>query len=566
MILRHPYRPLGTHTVGLYRFHACTQSANKNHFDNSRFKLSGRHVVDNQLAFPVVARDEILRPSNTYRTYYGYSVAHSGVILDKNEANTAEAIGRLTALRDISPTDLLEPDSIKAHMIETERLYRDMQEEFIHANSPSIESFIWKHAPDIPADHDCTLEGLVRELLEIKHKKQQMRIDGHKRIHDEGMAYLANWCTRAEAKMKPDEFAKAKKFGRMIIDLGVAASLQGGMYAAYAKHMLGRELVMDKFLYVFLAEATDELITHYLMMMYNGDSRYTDIFLVFSDDACYAIRRNGQTFLGNLDIATCDASHTPAMLEMCLRVLKFPPDVAQALRLQMISSMRVYSRVEKGQKPDRITIRPKGMHLPSGITITTLVNCIAMLCIFWSVIHSDINTEDDIIAAAQRVGYKLTLEPVVSYEDFQFLKRSLARDVEGNYFVTLNLGVILRASGVCRGDLPGRGCHMRRAAEFQRALMTGLLHGISCPELERLKPAARDITISPLHFSYAVQAFRTTSTRSYSLYDLTRRYRLSDHELSELELGVLSSGFGQITHSRAVEKILMKDYGLKLPQ
>jgi len=551
--------------VGLLRFHACTQSAHKAHFDNGRFKLTGRHVHDNSLRFPVARRDEVLRPSNIYRTYYGYAVAHSGVILDKNESNTSEAIGRLTALRDISPTEHIDPDLIRLHMLETEALYRNMQEEFIHSHSADIESFIWRDAPERPPDHDCTLEGLVRELLEIKHKKQQMRIDGHKTIHEEGMAYLANWCTRAEAKMKPDEFAKAKKFGRMIIDLGVAASLQGGMYAAYAKHMLGRELVQGRSLYIFLAEATDELITHYLLMMYYGDCRYSDIFLVFSDDACYAIRRGDSTFLGNLDIATCDASHTPAMLEMCLRVLKFPPDVAQALRLQMMSHMRVYARKDKGQKPSRVMIKPRSMHLPSGITITTLVNCVAMLCIFWSVINSDIKSEDDIIGAAARVGYKLTLEAVSIPEDYQFLKRSLSRDIAGDYHVTLNLGVIFRASGVCRGDLPGRGCHMKRASEFQRALMTGLLNGISCPELERLKPTARDIDISKSHFSYSVLASRATSARSYTLYDLTRRYRLSDRDISDLDLGFLSSGFGQITHSLAVEKILTRDYGLVLP-
>lgn len=550
----------------MFRFHASTQSAGKTHYDNGRFLMSGRHVVDNQLNFEYSSCDEILNPSNTYRTYYGFAAAHSGHILDKNEHNTAEALGRLTALRDITPP----PDGSTAletllHMREVEAEYRINQEEFIFTNSAAIEKFIWDLAPDTPTDHDCTLEGLVRELLEIKHKKQELRKNAYQSIHDEGMAYLENWCTRAEAKMKPDEFAKAKKFGRMIIDLGVAASLQGGMYSAYAKHMLARELCMNGNLYIFLGEATDDKICEYLLLMYYGDDRYRDIFLVFSDDACYAIRRNGATFLGNLDIATCDASHTPAMLEMCLRALRFPPEVAQALRLQMISPLRVYSRKQKGQKPQRVVIKPLSMYLPSGITITTLVNCIAMLCIFWSVIECEIHSEDDIIAAAARVGYKLTLDAVHIPEDFQFLKRSLTCDTNGDYHVTLNLGVILRASGVCRGDLPGRGCHMRRALEFQRALMTGLLKGIDCSELNKLKPAAKDITISEAHFSFSTLACATSSAKTYTLYDLTRRYGLNAHELSELEHGMLSSGFGQITHSRAIEKILMKDYGLSLP-
>jgi len=565
-VIKHPFRPHGTHTVGVFRFHACSKSAGKISYDNGRFKLRGKFVVDNQLRFPIRHNDEILHPSNTYRTYYGYAAAHSGHILDKNEFNTSEALGRLTALRDITPPPANSSSAdILLHMRRVEEEYRTAQEEFVHANSASIEKLIWSNAPETPAEHDCTLEGLVRELLEIKHKKQNLRKEGHKTIHEEGMAHLDNWCTRAEAKMKPDEFAKAKKFGRMIIDLGVAASLQGGMYSAYAKHMLGRELIHNSCLYVFLAEATDDLICHYLLMMYHGDGRYRDIFLVFSDDACYSVRRKNVVLLGNLDIATCDASHTPAMLDMCLKVLKFPPDVATALRKQMLSPLRVYSRKEKGQKPHRITIVPKVMYLPSGITITTLVNCVALLCIFWSVIHSDIETSDDIIAAAARVGYKLTLEQVHKPEDYQFLKRSLCKDCFGDYHVTLNLGVILRASGVCRGDLPGRGCHMRRALEFQRALMSGLLKGIDCPELERLKPIAKDIQISTAHHSYTTLASTTTVAHSYTLYDLTRRYSLSSHEVSELEHGMLSSGFGQITHSSAVEKILMKDYGLSLP-
>lgn len=565
-MIKHPFRPHGTHTVGMFRFHACTKSAEKQHYDNGRFVFKGRYVLDNRVAFRFIAQDEILYPSNIYRTYYGYGVAHSGHILDKNEANTSEALGRLTALREIEtlPVDMPHADKYVAMRV-TEEKYRCSQEEFVHQHSEDIAKLIWKHAPETPNDHDCTLEGLVRELLNIKHKKQNLRKEGYKTIHAEGNAYLENWCTRAEAKMKPDEFAKAKKFGRMIIDLGVAASLQGGMYSAYAKHMLGRELVHNGNLYVFLAEATDELIADYLLMMYKGDPRYRDIFLVFSDDACYAIRRGEHTLLGNLDIATCDASHTPALLDMCLRILKFPPEVARALRLQMMSPLNVFSRKQKGQKQQKVVLEPTQMHLPSGITITTLVNCIAMLCIFWSVIHSDIHEEADIIRAAAQVGYKLTLESVRAPQDYQFLKRSLTKDSAGDYHVTLNLGVIFRASGVCRGDLPGRGCHMRRAREFQRALMTGLLKGISNNELNCLKPAAKDIHINPDHYSFCTTHVAASSARSYSLYELTRRYRLTDHEVSTLEHGFLKSGFGQITHCPVVEKILRLDYGLELP-
>lgn len=365
--------------------------------------------------------------------------------------------------------------------------------------------------------------------------------------------------------MKPDEFAKAKKFGRIIVDLGVAASLQGGMYAAYAKHMLGREIVHNSSLYVFLAEATDELITYYLLMMYHGNHDYRVIFLVFSDDACYAIKRPEGQLLGNLDISSCDASHTPTMLNFCLEALRFPVDVANAMRKQMMTPMKINNRSPKGQKPESAMITPTCMHLPSGITITTVVNCVAILCIWWRTIHSDIDSEQDVIDAAAAVGYKVTLGAVHIPEDYQFLKRSLARTTNGEYFVTLNLGVILRASGVCRGDLPGRGCIYTRAMKFQRALMKGLLHGIECPDLNRLIPEADDIIISEKHFSFNHTFSRPTCDRSYSLYDLTRRYALTDHEVEELRYGVLSSSFGDITHSLAVEKILRIDYGLELP-
>lgn len=549
MIVRHPPAALGVHTFGVRRLHTTTVHVDKLYVYNGHFKLSGRYADTDRFNLPKEYIDELIQPSGAYSTLYGWNFAFNGHVFGSTNANLSQATYRLIGERK---------PGVPGH----EQYMRTTQHNFVLENHERVMKNLWANAPKTPSDYTCLIDELVRELLLMEHDKQQLRIDAFAQYVNDGLDYKNAWIRSGELKLKPGEIAKVDKYGRVIVDLGVAASLQGVLYALFFKTMVTREIIVGRAIFYYVSSLDDVIVTTYLNRMTFDVTSYDLLMIAAGDDACVAIRNTlGKILRGNLDISSCDASITPTMLDSILKLMGCPKDVDVALREMMLTPLKLYcSRLNKREHRERVTITPTMMYLPSGVPITSNAGTLAVFYIFHSLIDTPIQYSTDIVAAARNVGFDVTFEEVNKPSDFQFLKRSLARSIDGEYRAVLNMGVILRASGRVRGDLPGRGCLVRRAAEFQRALMEGLLSGIDCPELRLLQPTANDISIS--------NEYKRNGDRSYAEYtldSLVERYSLSSHDIEEFRACLGGTKFGQTAYSKAAEKVFLMDYGLKLP-
>lgn len=549
MIVRHPYAALGVHTFGVRRLHTTTVHVNKAYTYNGHFKLSGKYAGKDRFNLPKEYIDELVQPSGAYSTLYGWNWAFNGHIFGNTNANLAQATYRLIGQR-------------KPNILGHEAAMRSVQHHYVLENHQRVMKNLWANAPKTPSDYTCLIDELVRELLLMDHDKQQLRIDAFSEYVNDGMDYKTAWIRSGELKLKPGEIAKVDKYGRVIVDLGVAASLQGVLYSLFFKSMVTREIVVGRAIFYYVSSLDDVIVSTYLNRLMFDVNSYDLLMIAAGDDACVAVRNTlGAIMRGNLDISSCDASITPTMLDSILKLMGCPKDVDIALREMMLAPLKLYcSRINKREHRERVTITPTMMYLPSGVPITSNAGTLAVFYIFHALMDIRPRTSQDIVAAANRVGFDVTFEEVKQPGDYQFLKRSLARDIAGEYRAVLNLGVILRASGRVRGDLPGRGCLVRRAAEFQRALMEGLLSGINCPELRLLQPTANDIQIS--------KEYKRDGNRHYAEYtldSLVERYSLTSSDIEEFRMCLGCTKFGQTAYSRAAEKVFLKDYGLKLP-
>lgn len=245
------------------------------------------------------------------------------------------------------------------------------------------------------------------------------------------------------------------------------------------------------------------------------------------------------------------------------RLFDCPRDVEIALRGQIMSIIRV----ESYNKRHCVLLKPKEYYLQSGITATTLLNTTAWFACF---LHFTDNYSPfmDIIKLCSDVGYTVTIDHCEIPEDIQFLKMSPVENIHGEYYAVLNLGVILRASGVSRGDLPGKGPIAQRALDFQSGIMNGMLQPIINHDLHHLNPRTTSVhrKLSEVSNLFAHLDYDGVIRHEYTTEALTRRYRLSlDTELPEFVHSLRHSGLFHTVYNTSVDKILNKDYSLNCP-
>jgi hypothetical protein len=221
-----------------------------------------------------------------------------------------------------------------------------------------------------------------------------------------------------------------------------------------------------------------------------------------------------------------------------------------------------------------VKLLPHGPRLYSGSTITTLINNLANILICKAIAESvALNGPADIVAAAARVGYVVTCEKCETPEDIQFLKHSPVVDTAGNLRAMLNLGVLLRASGVCRGELPGKKYvpEKQRAASFQHALLHGMYPRVSFQLLTNMLHQCRnthEVTLRKAQARVAHKMKYKISADEAEHFSVDSkcvfaRYRLTPDQIAQVENGFGTGRYEESFANDALEKILEKDYGLK---
>lgn len=530
----------------------CESDVRKFFLFNNRFKCvrGKRFFKDNWLDFG----DTYKNTNGHYRSAYGYLFAHTGVILDMSDYNLSQGLTRLTCC--------IFPEPHRGYPLETneyDTMLRENQRNWIRENETALQRVMEQRGPIIyEHDHDTMREKLTEE----PHEKQAGRKEDYKRGVEEGDAYRDAHIDAAEVKGKAGETSKWRKYQRVIVNPGIAASLQTVPTAKVIKKWKDDKPVYNNGVkFIFLASPNPTRVAVELLEIWNGTTGH---ILAFSDDAIVAIKIAGKRRIFNVDFSTNDASYTDSFFEWFFRAHKIDERTRRAIRGQIKANMVLFSRDKRRQ----IHLQPLESYLQSGIGITSEVNTSGHEHAFFEISNSHFETVDDLESAFERTGHKVTLEECYEISDLQFLKMSLAMDTKGVYRAVLNAGVIFRASGVCRFDLPGRGDIAKRAEDFQQTLINGLTSTGRSPALRALAPrpmtnASKNHKAATTNALYSIELEKEVP--EFTDEQMFARYALTPHELLEVQTMCAESGLGTTAYSKSIGKILTKDYGLGAP-
>lgn len=583
---------------GLYRVGTDHCRVDKAFVYNESFRcVSGSEFfVDGEPRFPKDVPAEFRWRDGAYRTVFGPAVAHNGYTICKCNECERLALRRLTACREGCPvferrlqqnqlralhlanlhgltgsdgtrvresTTLGECDVPRLHQhcvhcdknreleqrsITAARRIRDLLSRIRTIYSPTITEH-FTNTLDEASDHHAD-----------PHPKKTLRIHAWGKLLDYGHTARL-WLKDVLYKLKRVEISKVGKYGRMIGDLGVAASLQGFRLTNAVKIAQDENVIeLNGGHARFVKAPSPDVLKDCFDKLINPPGRF--YFVYFSDDACYSVRdKSGRVRMYNLDISSCDASHGPHVFDALIDLM---PNLSSREAMQvLVDQCKLPIRIVDVDRPRRrVLLRPKSPRLYSGSTITTAINNIANLLICDAITA---NPDLTPIEAAATIGYIITLDECFVPEHLQFLKHSPIRTTTGEYHPLINLGVILRLSGVAKGDLPGRGDLFRRARQFQHALLNGVAPGSSFSVIDNMR-AATGVTEPQTHmtkFAEAQLADRVLASASLRFCDdsIYLRYELDGDEVTQLlHFSTLPQGW--VANSPALSKVLTKDYGL----
>lgn len=257
------------------------------------------------------------------------------------------------------------------------------------------------------------------------------------------------------------EFAKVApppqggKVGRTVGDLGVEASLLGAWFVKYLKSKMAEHPLVVEQCHLhawFCPDASYRSLHKAFTTLWTPPQTYT--LILFSDDAALAYHTHTHTEYYDIDISSCDKSHGRIIFNL-LRVLA--ADMYQTDMEILLEQLRAPCRVVNPSRPsEKSSYMPVSETLYSGSTLTTFVNNVAVMAIGLAIAHRRARTTQQMQLAAESVGYIITVEQRMKFEHVQFLKHSPVRDIKGEWQPLLNLGVYMRAQGMCLRELPGR--------------------------------------------------------------------------------------------------------------
>jgi hypothetical protein len=424
------------------------------------------------------------------------------------------------------------------------------------------------------------------------HPKKALRIASMEDVLEHNILFKEVWnLPRKYAlyKCKVFEVAKPGKTIRCIGDLGCPASLQGFRVTALTKAAMDAEpIYINGGEIMFCKMPSHQMMTDVFTKLINPPGRF--FFVYFSDDSCLSIRlADGSVLRCNLDISSCDASHTSSLFESFIQIhpKRVQKDV-KGLVAQCKQSVTVVDPNHiKFRKKRKVTLQPKSPRLYSGSTITTSINNLACILIGHSISSSTITNPRDVMAAALRVGYIVTCEVCSDWHTLQFLKHSPVLDTKGNIQPLLNIGVILRMSGTAKGDFIGsrEESIKTRVDRQQRSLLQGAVPNARYTLIDNMKKscAVGNTINSKLYGREHERNYtkydtivhkKTTDQLSYKVVqeeveefhvssaEVFCRYSLNDREIAELEDEFGNAGCGDHYASSGIDKIYAMDYQL----
>jgi len=311
----------------------------------------------------------------------------------------------------------------------------------------------------------------------------------------------------ATLKVKKSEIAKFFKAVRAIFDLNgnplygntVASSLVGLRWVDKLKMMMCHPLFLSDGVrkgVVFFCPGVlhSDLKKVFVGLIHRdyGGLNYDYVGVYFSDDSCVSYTKEGEIIRGNVDISSCDSSHSVDLFLYIRKVLSgrgldfHGIEMIDILLSQLMVPFKIPLRREINGKvriTDYLRFKPKTPRLYSGSVLTTLVNNFASMSILVNFFY-DCPTKT-VQESARSIGYDVTFVPCEDPSQLQFLKHSPVWGHSSgvwDYYPVLNLGPFVRMMwSKTNGDVPGSGDLEKRFHSFMVSVLHGMYPRVSCP-------------------------------------------------------------------------------------
>jgi len=484
---------------------------------------------------------------------FGPCVSARTVVWRRDDHSVALGLTRLTSVREPFYFGLCE------------RLFQ-LQAIFIQTHRPLLAMYA-DRAIRIAWPHYGGALAEERQHFDDPHPKRALRREAFFRMCRSGEGIYGNRLRlgRVELSLKV-EVAKWGKVPRCVADLGVDASMIGA-WLANAMKITMHDFPYDTpqlFMWYCPTASYQNLLRAFGILQY---PRSTWTVVLFSDDACLAYYDGSTVVYYDLDISSCDKSHGLVLFE--LLYLWVPQHLHVELTFlleQLQGKLRVRSVANRRSFVDLLPRQPV---LYSGSVLTTVVNNLAVMLIGIAISQSPGATVALIQQAAQRAGYLVTVKQHTKFEELQFLKHSPVWDGQ-KWVPVLNIGVLLRASGTCKYDLPGSGPLEPRARQFQAALIQGMYPYTHSPFLELMRQNCHVSRVEEIYIRQVDKLLNPFVQKTYSEGEhhyvtdenLFARYRATSSDLADLHEFARSSGFGTSANFSILSRILATDYNL----
>lgn len=497
------------------------------------------------------------------RTRVAVSFNHSGVVYCDTNHNLSLALTRQTANRFA-----VEPKDGKSYSF-SERIKMEMLEYWYDRNQRLYLSTIIFDVSDFHYD-DVDWRELATLHHADPHQKRLLRIEAYRKIVSDAKYYKPIWRDNKgfRLKLKRLEYAKYGKYARTIGDFGVSASLQGAFFVNYCKEYLAsRDFRLCSGRHVrYVKSPTDE----HLNLVFNdiNHARGSVCAFAHSDDGLYRTKK-GRIY--KLDISKCDGSHSTATYDFLCKLFPDADNCMRTLVNQLLEPVSIYSEKDKfNGSRQRVLIRALRPILYSGSTLTTLINTVALFCIYDALERFEVETPDEILSAAAQVGYILgEPEECIQLGDQQFLKHSPII-YEGRIQSLFNFGPLLRTYGTVKYDIVGKldFSKIKEAGlEYNHGLVQGMFPDFDVPILNKMKALSRapgrklkKQVLQNLKASLPYEVGASGLKMSDMLF--FSRYSATQAEIDNLHLLLDEARNFDVIHDALVRRILKMDYGL----
>lgn len=503
--------------------------------------------------------------SKEYKSFFGPSFFHSGIVYSNSTVNMYKAVTRLTSRRFVEGRDNI--DQIlrrnQLNMVGNRVMRRVKNFQFVE---------IRKRLDLLTAGFDDHINE-VRKCANLPHSKRELRLHALEEIFFKGLGGHGVFMDKVGGKVKKVEFAKPGKYPRLVNDMTCPGSLYAGYLATEIKHAFegafnycqkGRTLRSEYFPTPnvdTLKDAFDRLI-----------NPVKDVeFVYYSDDSCVSVRCSDGVYTANVDISSCDSSNGRRVFEILEELCSGRKNLLYVMKGAVEQCRKTLKLVNPHNKKEKIMLKPVDPIEYSGSVLTTclnnVANCLISQSLFSMFSRKRVWLKEEIpgliSAAAEAVGYIVTCDSCTRPQQIQFLKHSPMLTSFG-YVATLNLGVILRCLGQCDYDLPGSGSVVDRAKFFNYELIRSFAHSGDTCVLSALRDRFSEC-VRPVNYVTTIDYHpKTLGLVKGKISDdqLSCRYDVTAGELSELCDYIRTCSFGDKVMSPALEKIFEKDYGI----